>query len=48
MKTNQQTIKQNQSEKIRLYAKMFADILIQELIRQKEIKLNLSKNNKKN
>jgi hypothetical protein len=47
MKNCQQTKKQNQSEKLRLYAKMFADILIQELIRQKEIKSNLSKTNKK-
>ncbi len=46
MKNQQKPKKQNQSEKLRRYARMFAELLIEELIRQKENKINLGKTNK--
>ncbi|MDP2855542.1 MAG: hypothetical protein Q8N90_00245 [bacterium] len=46
MKNYQKTNKQNPSEKLRHYARMFAELLIEELIRQKEIKINSDKTNK--
>jgi len=40
MKNDQQTTKQRQQEKLRRYARMFADLLIEELVRQKRAKVN--------
>ena len=46
MKNHQKTDKQIPSEKLRRYARMFAELLIEELVRQKEMKINSDKTNK--
>jgi len=46
MKDRLKIKEQNQSEKLRRYARMFAELLIEELVRQKEMKINSDKTNK--
>jgi len=46
MKDRLKTTKQIQPEKLRRYARMFAELLIEELVRQKEMKINSDKTNK--
>ena len=46
MKDRPKTTKQIPSEKLRRYARMFAELLIEELVRQKEMKINSDETNK--